>query len=165
MRIDWIEKYLREAEQLIYANNVDGGLQLMNDLLYDEPGYGSLHNYLGWAYLYYTGDADRAEMHLRMAVKFNEEYPAPYLHMGTLLIRKGKYNEAITFLEKGLQKPNANRLAFLESIAHAHELCREYKKAIRTYKSALAASIGHESNTLMESIKRCRKKRVTLFFS
>jgi tetratricopeptide (TPR) repeat protein len=165
MKIEWIEKYLREAEQLIYANNVDGGLLLMNELLYDEPGYGSLHNYLGWAYLYYTSDTDRAEMHLRMAVKFNEEYPAPYLHMGTLLIRRGKYNDAIVFLEKGLQKQNANRLAFLESMAHAYELSREYKKAIKTYKSALVASIGHESNTLMESIKRCRKKRVTLFFS
>ena len=165
MRIEWIEKYLIEAEQLIYANNVEGGLRLMNDLLYDEPGYEGLHNYLGWAYLYYTADLDRAEMHLRTAVKFNAEYPAPYLHMGTLLIRKAKYNEAITFLEKGLQKPNANRLAFLESIAHAYELRGEYKKAINTYKSALKASIGHESNTLMDSIKRCRKKRVTLFFS
>src|SRR4051812_8544170 len=109
MRIDWVEKYLAQAEQLIYSNNVDGGLRLMNELLYDEPGYGSLHNYLGWAYLYYTADVARAEMHLRMAVKFNEEYPAPYLHMGTLLIRRGKHNEAITFLEKGLQKQNANR--------------------------------------------------------
>ena len=120
---------------------------------------------LGWAYLYYTQDFERAELHLKMAVKFNEEYAAPYLHMGTLLIRRCKYAEAIVYLEKGLQKPNANRLAFLESIAQAYELQREYKKAIKTYKAALAASIGHESNTLMESINRCRKKRVTLFFS
>jgi tetratricopeptide (TPR) repeat protein len=165
MRIEWIEKYLAEAEQLIYANNVEGGLQLMNGLLYDEPGYGGLHNYLGWAYLYYTSDIQRAEMHLNMAVRFNEEYAAPYLHLGTLLIRQGKYSEAINFLEKGLQKPHANRLAFLESIAHAYELRCEYKTAIKTYKAALAASVGHESNTLMESIKRCRKKRVMLFFS
>lgn len=165
MKIEWIEKYMAEAEQLIYANNVEGGLALMNDLLYEEPGYGSLHNHLGWAYLYYTADVTRAELHLKMAMKFHADYPAPYLHMGSLYIRTGQYALAITFLEKGLQKPTANRLAFLQTMAQAYELKCDFKKAVEAYKGALAASVGFESNTLMESIKRCRKKRITLFFS
>jgi tetratricopeptide (TPR) repeat protein len=165
MRIEWIEKYLTEAEQLIYTNNVEGGLNLMNQLLFEEPGYGSLHNHLGWAYLYYTPDVIKAELHLNMAIRFNEAYAPPYLHLGALNIRIGKYTEAIAILEKGLQKQNVNRLAFLESMAQAFELKCDYRKAIDTYKSALKATAGHESNILMESIRRCRKKRVTLFFS
>jgi tetratricopeptide (TPR) repeat protein len=164
-RIEWIEKYLAEAEQLIYANNVEGGLELMNNLLYEEPGYGTLHNYLGWAYLYYTPDIARAELHLKMAMRFNEMYAPPYLHLGTLYIRAMNYKEAIAILEKGLVLPNANRYAFLDNIAQAYELNGEYKNAINAYKTALKATVGHESNTLMESIKRCRKKRLTLFFS
>ena len=164
-RIEWIEKYLAEAEQLIYANNVEGGLDLLNNLLYDEPGYGTLHNHLGWAYLYYTPDVNRAELHLKMAMRFNEAYAPPYLHLGTLYIRIGKYKDAIAILEKGARLQNANRFAFLENTAQAYELNGEYKKAIETYKTALKATVGHESNVLMESIKRCRKKRVTLFFS
>ena len=165
MRIEWIEKYLAEAEQLISTNNVDRGLQLMNELLYDEPGYGYLHNHLGWAYLYYTSETARVELHLLMAVKFNEGYPAPYLHLGTLYIRMGRYTDALTYLAKGLTKPNANRLVFFQNIAQAYEMKREFAKAINAYKEALTQSVGYESDTLMESIKRCRKKRVLLFFS
>ncbi len=164
-RIEWIEKHLAEAEQLIYANNVEGGLELMDSLLYDEPGYGTLHNYLGWAYFYYTPDVDRAELHLKMAIRFNEAYAPPYLHLGTLYIKAQKYTEAIAILEKGLHLQNANRFAFLESIAQAYELTGDFKKAINTYKAALKATVGHESNTLLENIKRCRKKRITLFFT
>ena len=165
MRIEWIEKYLAEAEQLISTNNVDRGLQLMNELLYDEPGYGYLHNHLGWAYLYYTNETTRAKLHLLMAVKFNEEYPAPYLHLGTLYIRTGRYTDALTYLAKGLTKPNANRLVFFQNIAQAYEMKREFAKAINAYKEALTQTVGYESDTLMQSIKRCRKKRVLLFFS
>ncbi len=165
MRIEWIEQYLAEAEQLITTNHVDRGLKLMNELLYDEPGYGYLHNHLGWAYLYYTNDTDRAELHLMMAVKFNEEYPAPYLHLGTLYLRMGRYTAALTYLERGVTKPNANRQVFFQSIAQAYEMKREFGKAIHAYKEALAHSLGYESDTLMQSIKRCRKKRLVLFFS
>jgi predicted Zn-dependent protease len=165
MRIEWIEQYLAEAEQLIMTNHVDRGLKLMNELLYDEPGYGYLHNYLGWAYLYYTNDTTRAELHLMMAVKFNEEYPAPYLHLGTLYNRMGRYTDALTYLKRGLTKPNANRQVFFQSMAQAYEMKREFGNAIQAYKEALTHSVGYESETLMQSITRCRKKRLVLFFS
>jgi tetratricopeptide (TPR) repeat protein len=134
-------------------------------LLYDEPGYGNLHNHLGWAYLYFTSDAVRAELHLTMAVKFSEEFAAPYLHLGTLYMRQGRYSDALTYLERGLSKPTANHLAFLQSIAQVYEVKREFRKAIEAYKQALTLSVGYESETMMQSIARCRKKRVTLFFS
>jgi hypothetical protein len=51
MRIEWIEKLMTEAEALIVNNQVENGLELLNSLLYDEPGYGSLHNHIGWAYV------------------------------------------------------------------------------------------------------------------
>lgn len=165
MSIEWIEKYLVEAEQLVTSNNVERGLNLMNELLYDEPGYGHLHNHLGWAYLYFTGDTARAELHLTMAVKFSEDFAAPYLHIGTLYMRQARYTEAMTYLERGLSKPNANRLAFFQSIAQVCEVKREFGKAIEAYKEALTLSVGYESETLMQSITRCRKKRVILFFS
>ena len=165
MRIEWIEKYLTEAEQMMYADKVEDGLGLLNTLLYDEPGYGSLHNHLGWAYMYYTADVKRAELHLTMAIKFYEDYAAPYLHLGNLYIRTRQYALALNALEKGLEKPAANRLALLDAIARVHELRGDYKKAVSTYKVALTASTGAESNAYMEGIKRCRKKRFTLFFS
>jgi len=42
MRLEWIEKYMKDAEILIYENQIDAGLKVLDGLLYEEPGYGSL---------------------------------------------------------------------------------------------------------------------------
>lgn len=166
MTLDYIEKYMREAEQLIYNNEVHRGLDLLDSLLYEEPGYGSLHNHIGWAYMYYTADAAKAELHLRMAIRFHPAMQAPYLHLGNLLIRAGKYSEAVSMLEDGLKKPDANTVAMWEGIGRANELRGEYKTAITAYKHAIAGTVAqHEMNAFTEGIKRCRKKRWVLFFS
>jgi len=165
MRIEWMEKYLKEAETLIYDNQVEAGLNLLNDLLYEEPGYGGLHNYLGWAYMYYTIDLKKAELHLRMAISFDKEYPAPYLHLGNLFIRMQRYDEAMDFFEQGMTKPDANRVVFLESIGHVYEMKRMFTQAIKVYKEAILSSAGFEMNNLTERVKRCQKKRLMYYFT
>ncbi|MBS1506973.1 MAG: hypothetical protein JSS79_10015 [Bacteroidetes bacterium] len=165
-KIEWMEKYMQEAEQMIYNNQVDEGLRVLNNLLYDEPGYGNLHNHIGWAYLYYTGDLEKAELHLKMAVKFNPEFAPPYLHLGSMYNRTGRFATAIDWLQKGLAKPSASRFAFLQALANAYEMNGDFRMAIKTYKEAAVASVvTHEVNMLMEGVKRCRKKRLALFFS
>ena len=77
----------------------------------------------------------------------------------------GRYTDALSTLEKGLTKQNANRVAFLESIGQVYELQREYAKAIKAYKEALASTVGFETTTLAEGIKRCRKKRWVMMFN
>jgi Flp pilus assembly protein TadD len=165
-QIKWIEKYLTEAEQLIYDDQVDQALRILNSLLYQEPGYGRLHNHLGWAYLYYSDDTLLAELHLKMAIHFDESYAAPYLHLGSLYIREERLGDAIIYLQQGLTKPKANRVALLQNLAYVHELRGEWRKAIASYKSAMMASVQeHEVNELQAGVRRCRRKRLSLFFS
>ncbi len=154
-----------DAEKLIYENQLTEGLALLDKLLYDEPGYGSLHNHIGWAYTYYTSDVEKAMLHLKMAIFFDATYAAPYLHMGNLCIRTGCYTEALKYLNKGLTALNPNKVAFMESIAQAYELKKEYAKAVTAYKDALASTVGMESEKFTEGIKRCRKKRWVMMFS
>ena len=165
MRIEWIEKYMTEAERLIYNNQIEDGLLMLTDLLYDEPGYGSLHNHIGWAYMYYTADVEKAERHLKLAIHFDPTFAAPYLHLGNLCIRIGRYADALSTLKNGLTKQNANKTAFLEGIAHVYELQRNFAEAIKAYKEALASSVGFETANFTEGIKRCRKKRWALMFN
>ena len=165
MKLEWMDSYLANAEQMMYNNQVNEGLELMHELLYEEPGYGYLHNYLGWAYLYYTGDNSKAELHLKCAITFDCEYAPPYLHLGNLYIRTGRYSEALQYLEAGVKKNSANKVAFLEHIAQVYELKREYGQAIKYYKEALVSTVGHETAQLSEGIKRCRKKRWVMMFS
>jgi tetratricopeptide (TPR) repeat protein len=164
--IAWLEKYMEEAERMILDGRVEEGLNVLNSLLYEEPGYGSLHNYLGWAYMYHVRDEAKAELHFRMAIRFAGLYAPPYLHMGNLLLRAGRYGEAIEYFSEGLKKPEAFRSALLEGIAQAHELRCEYGRAVRAYKGAAHATvIDFEVDRIMKAIKRCRRKRIALFFS
>ena len=77
----------------------------------------------------------------------------------------GRYDEALEYLEKGVTKYNAHRTTFLEKIASVYELKKDYSKAIRKYKEALASTAGFDAATYTEAIKRCRKKRWVLMFT
>ena len=167
-RIEWIEKYMLDAERMIVEGGpqLEQGLNVLNDLLYDEPGYGSLHNHLGWAHLYYTLDYELAGVHLRASIKFQPEFHAPYLHLGTMYYRQGKYGEAIEILNVGVSKPFANKMAMLEMIGQSREMRREYKLAIKVYKEAMLSTlVSGEMNVYSESIKRCRRKRWSILLS
>lgn len=165
MKIDWIEKYLNESEQLIYNNQVNDGIALLQNLLYDEPGYSHLHNHLGWAYMYYTADIAQAELHLKMAIKFDGEFQAPFMHMGNLMIRCNRYAEAIDYLKQGVQKPSANRVVFFEAMGQAWELRGDFGQAIKAYREAMMASLtDHEVTNITKHIARCRKKTWASFW-
>jgi hypothetical protein len=57
-------------------------------------------------------------------------------------------------------------VALLEGIGQAYELQKEYRKAIKAYKAAILASVAdQEVITLNAGIKRCRNKRIALFFA
>ena len=162
----WIESYMTNAEQMMFEGRVEEGLKVLNNLLYEEPGYGPLHSILGWAYMYYGDNAANAEMHFRMAMHFAPEYAPPYLHMGTLMSRARRYVEAIEQFRAGLGKPEALRCELLEGMGHAYELGGQYREAIRAYREAATASVlDYEVDRMLKSVKRCRRKRVALFFS
>ena len=166
MRIEWMEQYLAEAEKLVYSNQINEGIDLLKNLLYDEPGYASLHNHLGWAYLYYTADLSAAELHLKMAIRFDEAFAPPYLHLGNLYMKKAAYKNALFYLEKGLVKEQANKVALYECMGRAYEQMHGYAKAIKAYKqAALASMTTFEIDSFKEGIRRCRKKRLIFLFS
>ena len=162
MKTQWIEQYMSEAERMIVAGGqeMEQGLNILNDLLYEEPGYGGLHNHLGWAHLYYTLDYGMAEVHLKAAIRFQPDFHAPYLHLGTLYYKQGRYGEAVDVLADGQSKAFANKGAMLEMIGQSYEMRKEYKLAIKAYREAMLSTfVNGEMNVYSESIKRCRRKR------
>ncbi len=162
----WIEKYMSDAEHMILEGQVDEGVQMLQSLLYEEPGYAGLHNYLGWAYMYYARNEAQAALHFKMAMRFAPDYAPPYLHMGNLMSRGGAYEDAIAYFQEGMTKPNALRGVLLEGMAHAYELRGDYAHAVRTYKEAAKASaIDFEVDRMLKGVARCRRKRLAMFFS
>lgn len=164
--IEWIEKHMAMAEQLIYDNQVEQGLKVLDTLLYEEPGNASMHNHIGWAYMYYTPDTAKAELHLKLSIKFDAAYAPAYLHLGVLYNRLGRYGEAIECMRIGMTKPNANKYVLMSTIAQAYELRGDLRAAIKAYKEAMVTSVAeHEVSYLLEGVKRCRRKRMALLFT
>jgi tetratricopeptide (TPR) repeat protein len=115
--------------------------------------------------MYYTEDLVQAELHLKMAIKFEVTFTPAYLHLGTLYVRQARYTDAIECSQAGLTKSNAKRLGLLQNLAQAYELRKDWGLAIKAYKEAMIGSVAeYEVSTLMAGIKRCRKKRAAVFF-
>jgi tetratricopeptide (TPR) repeat protein len=167
MKIEWIEKHMTEAEKMISeGDQLDLGLGILNNLLYEEPGYGRLHNHIGWAHLYFTEDLLKAELHLKTAIKFDAEFPAPYIHLGKLYTDEEKYDDAIEVLAEGVKQPQANKAVMFDMIGKAFEMQKEYKDAIKAYREAMLASAdSYRTNQSSEGIRRCRKKRWSSIFN
>lgn len=161
MKIAWVEKYLLQAEQLVYSNQVELARDLLQNLLYDEPGYAPLHNLMGWVLKYYLEEEEGAIRHWTWAIQFDPSFAPPWLHLGLLYLDRNDLAQAVAYLEQGLIKPQARKATLLDSLARAYEMKGEYRRATGAYREALVHHTGPNSAVLLEGIKRCRRKRWT----
>jgi tetratricopeptide (TPR) repeat protein len=159
-KIKWIDEYIDEALKLVWLEGHEPALKLLKKLLYEEPGYGRLHNTLGVLYFNFAEDLKNAETHFRMAIKFDEKLAEPYWHLGLLLQQEERWDEAIEICTLGLNAKKANKSGLLSSVGQAYELKKKYRKAINHYRDALSHSAEMwDCRAIEENIKRCKRKR------
>lgn len=159
-KINWIEEYLEKALTMAWEESHERALQLLDPILYEEPGYARLHNTLGIIYLIHAEDLENAEKHLRLAIHFDRKFADPYWYLGKLLAEDERLDEAIAIYEKGLKAKHSKKTGLLTEIGKAYELKKRFTKAINRYKKALGYSAElWNCIALEESIKRCRRKQ------
>ena len=159
-RIIWLDEYLAKALDIAWQEGYERAVELLNHLLYDEPGYGRLHNTLGIIYYKYAEDFWQAERHFRWAIRFDPQLSEPYALLAELLKQDERHDETIEVCLKGLKVRRTNKSLLHESIGNAWELKGKYRKAIRSYRKALLQSTEHWNFRLLETgIERCRKKQ------
>ena len=116
--------------------------------------------------MYYTNNPAQAELHFRTAIRFNETYAPPYLHLANLFNRSTRYAEAIETINPALDKVGDLRTGLQEALALAYEMRGEYQKAIRAYKGAeTATAVDMEVERMLKSVRRCRRKRIAFLFA
>jgi len=159
-KIRWIEEYLEQALEVAWMEGHERAVNLLDRLLYEEPGYGRLHYTLGLIFFKYADEPKQAEMHLRMAIQFSPEYAESYNLLAEVLKQDDRHEETIDICTKGLKAKKANKSLLLENVGNAWELKQKYGKAIRSYRDALRHSAELWScKILEESIKRCKRKQ------
>jgi len=161
-----LDEVIREVDELIKEGCFDEAKTELENLLFDEPGFGKAHAYLGWLYLNPLSDSKRASTHFEFAIKFDPAFPGAYINYSLLLIEQRNAERLIDLLLKARLVEECDAVFVEEHLGKAYELKGEFKKAIAAYKSALKLTVeSWQGEELQAHINRVRKKRWTAFWS
>ena len=159
-KIKWLDEYLEHALEVAWMEGHERALRLLDRLLYEEPGYGRLHNTLGIIYSEYAEEPAQAELHVRLAIKFSPDLADAYTRLADVLAEDERHEETIEVCEMGLKVKKADKTQLLQNVGKAWELKQKYRKAIGSYRKALRNSAElWKCLVLEESIKRCKRKQ------
>ena len=141
--IEKAHEYLEKAYKFQMEGKLEEAVeyyQLSLDL-YPTP---EAYTYLGWTYSF-MGKLDEAIEECKKAIDLDPDYGNPYNDIGSYLIQKGEYDEAITWLDLAI---NSNRY---ESYHYAHlnlgrafELKGLWFEALAEYKTAMEIEPKYE---------------------
>lgn len=143
---NYAEKLLRKAyeieprnEEVLFmlgnmclkARRFDEAIKFYTPLV--NLNYPVVHYNLGLAY-YYKGDFLEAEAEFKKVLKIDPEFPKVFETLGEILIKRGAYEEAIEYLQRGIKKePYNHMLYYLLAISHWNlRNLTEAKEAIET---------------------------------
>lgn len=165
MTMEVLEQYVLDAEKAFEDQDYLRGRDILIDALAEEPTYGKAHNHLGWLYLYHFHDFNKAEDHLKLALKYAPFYSAPYKHMTGLLFDSKRFDEHIELLEKAKTIPAISNAFIYDELGKNAEVHGDYRQAIKLYKRGIKWSMDtQEITVLKDSIRRCRDKKWLVLF-
>ena len=102
------------------------------------------HTFLGWTYSF-MGDFENAIQECKSAISLDPDYGNPYNDIGAYLIRQGKSEEALTWLELALKaKRFTNRHFAHLNIGRILEQKGLWFEAVEEYKKSMEISPGYE---------------------
>ncbi len=160
-----LERYIQDAQLAFKMKDYLEGLRLLEEALTIEPIFGKAHTLLGWLYLFQMIDWDKAETHLKLALKYSPSYSTPYLHMSYILFEKSRFKELTVLLDKALTIGGIQKSLIYNSYGRMYEATGQLRKAVRCYKTAIHWAFSEqEFNLIKTNIKRCRDKRWVLMF-
>ncbi|MEC7754035.1 MULTISPECIES: O-linked GlcNAc transferase [Roseivirga] len=160
-----LENYILDAESAFERQEWLEGESYLLAALVEEPCFGKAHNHLGWLYLNHLRDLEKAERHLKLAMKYSPNYSAVYIHMTHFLFDAKRFEEQRNILEKAKTIPGVDFAFIYNELGRIEEVHGKSRKAVKHYKAALKWSLNdHEMQVIRTNIKRCRAKRLILLW-
>lgn len=98
------------------------------------------YTFLGWTYSF-MGRYEEAIEECRKAIKVDPEFGNPYNDIGAYLIEKGRYEEALPWLEKAVHAKRYDSYCFPHyNMGRIWEAKGDWLKAMECYQNALSAN-------------------------
>ena len=148
-----------EADQLIANQQIKSALELLLQIIEEQPDYGRAHNHLGWIYEYKLRAFDKAENHYRAALHFSPDYPAPWLNYAYFLSNLRRYDELEKHLSNCLKVPGVYISTIYNEYGVLYEMKEDYQKAINNYEKAIKYTLdAKDIDAYKKSIERAKEK-------
>ncbi len=155
-----VENLFLEVGKAIDERDISSAKELLEEILFIDPGYGRAHNHLGWIYETKIKDFKRAKRHYELSIKFcQKEYPVVYVNFGYLLIEFGELENAENVIEEGLSVPGSDKATLLYQKGKISEHKQNYLQAFRTYQLAQKMNFNKDfQGILLNEIARVQSK-------
>ncbi|HRD39571.1 MAG TPA: tetratricopeptide repeat protein [Bacteroidia bacterium] len=154
------EELLDNADLLIKDGKINDAIDVLNEILADDPLFGKAHNHLGYIYETKIRDYAKAEEHYKICLKTNPEYGAVYYNAAILFSTLKKFDELKDLLTKAESVPGINKATINNEWAIMYEAQGDFDKAIQYYRNVITQTYDNKTlDIAMESVRRCEKKK------
>ena len=102
-RVAKAHELFRQAYEFQLAGKYNRAIRLYRESIATYPT-AEAHTFLGWTYSF-QGQLDEAIAECHKAIAVDPHFGNPYNDIGVYLMQKGRYDEAIPWLEKAMQAP------------------------------------------------------------
>ena len=155
----------------IFAGEAEMGIGEMQTAIAINPNFAWGHHFLGWAYWFGAGQAERALPHFDAALRLSPRSPLRWLPLGvkaSALRFLGRHDEAIAHCRQACQLPDSGFLPHLHlatALAEAGRISEAQATLAKAMKlqPALSSSFIHRNyvgahkaflNSLLESLRK-----------
>src|SRR6185312_4872804 len=156
------EKYLLAVDELNYGESPKG-LQLLNEIISNDPLYARAHYQLGKIYYYTIQDYQTAGYHFKTCMELEPKFPDNYFHYLDLVVFLNMKKQVDNIVNRAMVTPGVNSALIYNLLGLFSEKNRDYAKALTTYKKALIEATCKDQRTMIkENIERLNSKIVLL---
>ena len=140
---DEAQRYLQEAYEKQMNGEVEEATRLYRKSI-DLYPTAEAYTFLGWAYSL-QGRYDEAIVECHRAIAVDPDFGNPYNDIGAYLIEKGKWEDAIPWLEKATAAKRYESYCFPHyNLGRVWEQKGDWPKALVCYQSALRENPGYK---------------------
>lgn len=152
------EKYLKAVEKVDYGRT-PRGLQMLKEIVENEPFYARAHFQLGKIYYYEIKDYQTAGYHFKACMELEPSFPDnyfDYLHLVVFLNMEKLVN---IIAEKALNTPGVDSAAIYDQQALFFEKNKKWAKALSAYQKAfIEVTDKYQKEEIEESLNRLKAK-------
>ncbi|WP_183568815.1 tetratricopeptide repeat protein [Mucilaginibacter sp. SP1R1] len=152
------EKYLQAVDELSFGETPKG-LNLLNEIISNDPLYARAHYQLGIIYYYEIKDYQTAGYHFKTCMELEPAFPDNYTHYLDLLVFLNMEKQVVTISAKALNTPGADAAGIYDLLGLFYEKNKQWAKALEAYQKAfMEVTENAEKVDIEQSLKRVRSK-------